>query len=829
MRQWLLFFCWVPLHLASAHCWFYMQDGLTLSMDTAQCSQIALFDDGGLSGDYAPGQHSVMRVVSRPGTHMEILFTYFESEFPDDHLLIFDGPDTTAPLIAELSGSPFTISALFYSSADTITLLFVSDTDTFTYGGFSVIITQLGQAPARLVMGNTARNTFTLPACSPHRFVVYDPGGALADYPPSFSDTLFFVPAASSFMVVSFPYQFTLGSGDTLFIYAGYTLASDSLLSFFTRGTHRGDTITVPWRNAPLAMVFKSDGVQEAPGWQAWVWCSDTMSNSVLYCGGDGAFTLQCTAPVKVYDDGSPWLLHHREAYGHYSRQQNSTFTFAARDSSVGVSLHFLFVYIGDSSCEDELVIYDGWDSSRMALLRAGAMTAPLRRDSVVALSGALTLSFRSSNPFTAGGWEALAMCTRKRNFRLLPLHQPHDSMSTCSAIITDPAGLHLPYRFAGEATATVCPPGNLYLTAKMIGGYELAEGDTLKIYAVSPHSSQKHLLAILTGHSGYELLSTRKPGECLQLELYGQGIDSAEGWSAVVECSWKAYPWQTWMGEGMRHTCRSHIYDRGGPLSFYRGAGQKDTLTIIAPANATLLSHYWEIDISDSVLLFSTGDTLRLTGRFWGDTPLISQDTTATIIAYTQDKQTGWWWNWQCEEAVGLALSVSGDVLLCPGDSLTIAVWVAEGSPSVVEHIRWNTGEQSTTITVREPGYYWACAQTTSGAEFCSPVLHAYADEEKCSVTVNRVFSPAQPTTITVKWIDKQTLEVWGIPAGYRTSLIDITGKALEHHSTQGQPIRLRIPEEAQLLIIEFCPYHHSQKCQHLLVAPPTHLKQVQ
>lgn len=803
-----------------------MQDGFILSMDTAQCSQIALYDNGGLSRDYAPGQHSIMRVVSRPGTYMEILFTYFESEFPNDRLLIFDGSDTTAPLIAELSGSPFTISALFYSSADTITLLFLSDTDTLTYGGFSAIITQLGQAPARLTMGSTPAKTFRLPACTPYRFVMYDPGGATGNYPPSFCDTLVFVPAPSSFIAVSWPYQFTLASGDTLFIYAGSSAAPDSLLAFFTNGTHRGDTLTVPLRDVPLSVVFRSDQQQEAPGWQAWIWCTDSIVPSIIYSGGKGVVNLNCTAPVKVYDDGSPWLLRHRQHYTHYSSEINSAFTFLVRDSSMVPLLRFSLLNIGDSLFEDELTVYDGWDTGGVVLLRAGTSPALLRNDSIVALSQALTLALRSTNSITAAGWEGVAQCARKRTYIQLSLHQPSDSISTCHALITDPGGAYLPYSFSGKATAKVCPSGELYLRAKMLGGYELAEGDTLIVYAVSPHAQQQHLIALLTGTSGYELISTHKPNQCLLFELHGQGTDSAKGWTATIECTWEGTPWQTWTGEGLRRTCQAHIYDRGGPWSFYREAGTPPILSMEAPANATLFSHYWEMAMGDSILISSPAHTIHLTGSLQSDTPLITHTPTVTVTAHTNGKQKGWWWEWHCEEYVKLVLSASGDVSICPGDTLTLTAQIKEGNPTAVERIVWNTGEQSPTIIVREPGYYWACAHTLSGLEFCSPVLHASGRMDDCILSsTNSTPAPNPATHITVKWAAPQILEVSGVPAGANIFFFDIKGKLLLSTRTAGNTLKVKAVD-AGVLVIEMCTDQMPERCRYILAVPPAHAK---
>ncbi|MCK7589824.1 choice-of-anchor L domain-containing protein, partial [Subsaxibacter sp. CAU 1640] len=109
-----------------------------------RCSPDRLYDSGGSAGNYSSNENSVTTLCAiNPGDFIILDFTAFNTQLNRDILTIYDGPDTSSPIIGTYSGSPAnspgTVSASPSNTSGCITLQFVSD-DSGTGSGFAANI-----------------------------------------------------------------------------------------------------------------------------------------------------------------------------------------------------------------------------------------------------------------------------------------------------------------------------------------------------------------------------------------------------------------------------------------------------------------------------------------------------------------------------------------------------------------------------------------------------------------------------------------------------------------------------------------------------------------
>uniref|UniRef100_UPI002617E372 choice-of-anchor L domain-containing protein n=1 Tax=uncultured Lacinutrix sp. TaxID=574032 RepID=UPI002617E372 len=115
------------------------QDILMQNGTFNQCSG-TLYDSGGSASNYSSDENFVLTLCpDGPDQFIQIAFTFFSTQQNLDVLTIYDGDDTTAPVLGTFSGggaanNPGTISASTTSATGCITLEFTSDATGNTIG-----------------------------------------------------------------------------------------------------------------------------------------------------------------------------------------------------------------------------------------------------------------------------------------------------------------------------------------------------------------------------------------------------------------------------------------------------------------------------------------------------------------------------------------------------------------------------------------------------------------------------------------------------------------------------------------------------------------------
>ena len=81
-----------------------------------------LADDGGPFGNYSSNSDGIQTIETEVGNHITLVFSSFFFQNNNDFLYIYDGPDTSAPLIGQFTGNSLPNGGVILSTANTITL-----------------------------------------------------------------------------------------------------------------------------------------------------------------------------------------------------------------------------------------------------------------------------------------------------------------------------------------------------------------------------------------------------------------------------------------------------------------------------------------------------------------------------------------------------------------------------------------------------------------------------------------------------------------------------------------------------------------------------------
>lgn len=217
------------------------------------------YDSGGSGSNYSDNANLTQTFTSSTGECLVFTFTSFHTQAGNDILTVYDGPNTSAPVIGNFSGakSPGTI----VSSTSSLTFRFVSNASNNKMGWAASI----SCAPCGTIY--LLDNSGTFNTCDG---LFYDAGGASANYGPNITATQTFCSTSGNCPQFVF-YNLDLGSGDTLWVYDGASTSSP-LFNFYT------NTTTIPplllASSSCITFRFKSNGFGANAGWMAAIGCS---------------------------------------------------------------------------------------------------------------------------------------------------------------------------------------------------------------------------------------------------------------------------------------------------------------------------------------------------------------------------------------------------------------------------------------------------------------------------------------------------------------------------------------------------------------------------
>ncbi|MCS6790544.1 MAG: T9SS type A sorting domain-containing protein [Bacteroidia bacterium] len=731
----------------------YMGSGLR----TVLCQpgrSFRFYDSGGPAANYGHNENRTLRFIAPGGARLQITFSTFSTENGPDYLEIYDGSGSSAPLVGRYVGN--VVPPALTTLSDTLTMRFISDGNVSAAGWSATIQCLSNPLPPRYAL-TPGSPSYALDCVS--GLVFTDNGGTEGNYDPLVDDTVTFRPGSGQYAVIAFPYQLSLASGDSLWIWEG-TATPANLLALYTVGSSRGDTVVGITPGTSLLVRFKSDATNQAAGWQAYVYCTPNPPPSVTYLGA-GLRSIVCS-PNRVYrfyDSGSPGLIGDggRSGYGNYANNEDRTITFRSQGGTQRIQLQFTSFQLENGP--DYIDLYDGLTTTSPHIGRfTGTNLPPV----IESLGDALTIRFRSDGTVNYGGWTATITCTGEPTPPTYTLSTPAGNASVCSALFYDDGGPDANYTHPQDRTFTFCPNApDRVLVVRFPYQLQLANGDTLWVWEGPSSNPQQSLIAIYVRNNRSDRLSASAPGLCLTFRLKATG--SAPGWQGAISCETAPQPFITWMGEGMRRTCHLLFYDSGGPNAPYSN-NENRTLLLLVPSGAAGCGGL-RIDFSsfstesccDRLRIYNGGNTGATLWNLGGNTaspnPVIGS-ADSMLIHFSSDGSglsPGWIATITCTQSPSVSVSPAGPLTICPEGIVTLT---ATGAASYV----WNTGATGATLVVSQPGTYYAIGTSPTGCQAVSNLVQV-SQHPPVDTAVQLIGTTLSPVTVrptyTYRWIN--------------------------------------------------------------------------
>lgn len=342
-------------------------------------------DDGGINGNYDDYRTRIQTFTSQNNQRLEFDFASFSTFNSSDYLEIYDGPSLQYPRIGTFSVS--TNPGKITSTGNSITFRFVSNSAGSSTAGWSASIRCFGSSLPVVSMGSGIVN-----GCAG---VFYDSGGPDLGYSNGENRVQSFCAGSGQRMVFDFAKypnnRFSLGSGDSLFVYDGLVIGQNPIAIYTSDGLPE----KVVSSTSCVTFFFKSDAIGTSSGWQAEFFCDSFARPNPVYPMASG---VRFVCQAQFLDDGG--------LNGNYDDYRTRIQTFA---SSNGRNLEAVFGSFNTINSSDFLVIYDGWSTSSPVIGTYSGGTSP---GTVVSSGDALTFRFvTNSAGTTSAGWNAQIRC----------------------------------------------------------------------------------------------------------------------------------------------------------------------------------------------------------------------------------------------------------------------------------------------------------------------------------------------------------------------------------------------------------------------------------
>ncbi len=543
---------------------FLMTNGAVDTLCTAN-----FYDSGGSGSNYSANENKVMTFYpATSGNYVQAIFSVFSTANNNDFLYIYDGPNTSSPLIARYTGTTAPDTIVARNSSGCLTFEFTSNASGQTTGwaaSLSCSATR-GSNSGTYPITNNAVDTI----CG-GRF--YDSGGNSNNYNANESSTMTFYPStAGHYISVTFTSFNTQANTDYLYIYDGPSAASP-LIAIYSGLTSPG---TIGARNSAgcLTFVFTSNASTQNLGWAATLSCNlSAGSTSGVYPMTNSAVDTVCGG--TFYDQNGA---------SNYSNNENKTMTFYP--ASAGQYLKVSFSAFATQSFNDLLYIYDGPSTSSTLIGIWSGSTSP---NNIAArnAAGCLTFVFTSNSSGVAAGWIATFSCSVTPGTT--------DGVYLCSnnAVITACGGTFYDdggsgnYNINNIDTTTLYPAtAGQYVSLTFSSFTTQTNNDFMYIFD-GPNASSP-LIAVYQDQSSPGTITARNSSGCLTIVFTSGGSSVFSGWQASISCS--ATPGSALTNYPISNNavdtvCSGTFYDSGGSPSQYSNSETK-TMTFY-PATA--------------------------------------------------------------------------------------------------------------------------------------------------------------------------------------------------------------------------------------------------
>jgi hypothetical protein len=500
------------------------------------------FDDGGPNGNHGDVGSYTQTFYSRNGNRLKFSFTEFRTHGGSDVMRIYDGPNTSYPLLTSRANfhSPFSVE----STSDVLTVTFSMFQNGLVSSGWAADISCTEPPMTAINLRDT-----TITICNA---IIYDHAGPAANYDANRNDTMVIKSGSNQLLQLAFNHSETgIGNGDTLFVFDGASVNSP-VIAKFINGSRLDNIIS---SGDALTLVFKSDDTSQGKGFMATLSCVDApppVVNINLSMGERGL----CSGIVR--DPGGT---------GNYSVNSNITQVFRSLNGN-RLLLEFSELAINGNNGGHWLYIYDGPNSTYPLIGRYNQWAWP-PNSKVESTGEYMTLNFNSTNTMAGAGagFTASFSCTTPP-LDIIPMTK--GTFQVCDVVIADNGGITAGYAANSRDTTTLCSAnGQLLQVIFNHNETGLGAGDTLWIFD-GPNATSPQLGRYIAGSRLDNIAST---GTCLTFVFSSDATAQGKGWQGIVSCI-AAPPTPTTyiMSSGERNVCQGTFYDNGGTGNYGRG-----------------------------------------------------------------------------------------------------------------------------------------------------------------------------------------------------------------------------------------------------------------
>ncbi|MFN8166218.1 MAG: CUB domain-containing protein [Bacteroidia bacterium] len=365
------------------------------------------YDSGGNGSNYGSNENYTITFCATGGQCLQATFNSFNTQSGNDVLTVYNGSNTSAPVIGVFSGN--TVPGAITASAGCLTFKFVSNNNQ-NRAGWNITLSCVACG----TIFNMTNGTQNL--CSG---LFYDGGGSGSNYSNNSNIVESFCSSNSTCIQVVFTAFNTQTNKDTLTVFDGPNTSSTRI------GVFSGNSLPpmLVASSGCLTFRFKSDGSTNNSGWAAILSCvtcptspsgtADYTQPTVGLAGSNNGAVLVNTCGATFADDGG--------IGANYSNSVPNVYrTFCP--STSGMALRATFWSYSTESGKDYLAILNGatqnspqfgsgstWSGT--AASYAACMAAGLGPYVSTDQSGCLTFRFSSNSNTTSSGWTATLDC----------------------------------------------------------------------------------------------------------------------------------------------------------------------------------------------------------------------------------------------------------------------------------------------------------------------------------------------------------------------------------------------------------------------------------
>lgn len=440
-------------------------------------------EDGSGTSNYQNNLNCSWIIEPALATSITLNFNNFDVNNAGDTLYVYDGNNSSAPLLGKFTGN--TLPSSISSTGGTIFIQFITDGSLDDLGWeFSYTST--------IPISCAGLTTFTAPSAS------FEDGSGTSNYDNNLNCSWLIQPTGNPAVIVLTMNSMNLANfGDRVRVYDGTSNAGIFLGSFFFNNT--GSPLTA--FSGSMFVEFDTDNFNTAQGWDA----TYTTSNS--YCQLSTTFTNN----FGNFNDGSPFGQNYLD---------NTDCRWLIQPTTPNVAVRLNFTNFDTEAINDTVTIYDGTSTTDPILATfSGSITPPI----ITSSGGAMLVTFKSNGSITNNGWSAFYQT------QPIPACAGRTNLTAASGTFDDGSGTGNLYVENSNCSWLINPPGAFSVDINF--NYFTTEigNDILSIYDGTDNTAP--LLGTYSGNTNPPSLTANSGS--MFLEFTTNGFTNAIGWEA--------------------------------------------------------------------------------------------------------------------------------------------------------------------------------------------------------------------------------------------------------------------------------------------------------